>query len=439
MWGFGEAFCAPFAVFLKADDFTISLLTTLPILLGAIAQLAGAWAIEKLGHRRSLIAIVGMIQAIGYLPLFWIPYLFPAHGARIVVSLGTLLIVICNFSVPGWASIVGDMVPRRLRGRYFGRRTALAMLAMLLSMLASGRIVAASESHGNPWLGFGIVFSIAMVARAASAILLAKYVDPPFRADKTASFSFVQFMKTAGKTNFGRFTIAAALMNGAANLSGPYFTQYMLRDLHWTKDQYAVIQAALLLSQLTFLSWWGRLCDRHGNRSVILATGALMPVLPMFWCVTDSFPMLLAVQIFSGMVWSGFNLACSNFIFDSIDGTRRHRAFGYYNLINGMVSLVTGSIIGAWLAINLPTSFTLGGIQLAFISSLPALFIISGLLRGLIFILLLPMFKEVRTTAPITSREIFWRLCTGEPVFSSIAEWIAALPRPFGKSKPARG
>jgi len=438
MWGFGEAFCAPFAVFLKADDFTISLLTTLPILLGAIAQLAGSWAIERLGRRRTFIVIFGMIQAIGYLPLFWIPFLFPSHGAHIVVSLGTLLIVFCSFSVPGWNSIVGDMVPRRLRGRYFGRRTALAMLAMLLSMLAAGRITATCESHGSPWLGFGIVFGVAMMARATSAILLAKYVDPPFRADQSDSFSFMQFIRTVGQTNFGRFTIAAALMNGAANLSGPFFTQYMLRDLHWTKDQYALIQAALLLSQLTFLSWWGSLCDRHGNRAVILATGALMPILPIYWCLTESFALLLVVQIFSGMVWSGFNLACSNFIFDSIDGSRRHRAFTYYNLVTGMIALVAGSIIGAWLAANLPSSFSFWGINIIFLSSLPALFIISGLLRALTFILLLPMFKEVRTTAPITSREIFWRLSTGEPVFSSLAEWIAALPRPFGHPRRKR-
>jgi MFS family permease len=189
------------------------------------------------------------------------------------------------------------------------------------------------------------------------------------------------------------------IMTCASTISAPFFTQYMIRDLHWAKDQFAASTAVLLLSQFVFIRWWGRICDRHGNRATILATSLILPILPLLWVVTQDYRLILGIQFLSGMAWSGFNLASSNFIYDSIPADRRHRIFGYYNVVNGMFTLVGGSVIGAWCA--------------------------------LVGILLLPHFKEVRVAEPITSRQILWRISTGEPIFNRITEIMDSLPSPF--------
>ncbi|MEI6515220.1 MAG: MFS transporter [bacterium] len=436
MWGCGESFVGPFAVFLKADDFQMSLLVTLPLILGAIAQLIGGILVEKLGRRRPLMAITGLIQSLGHIPLFCLPFLFPTHGAAIAVTLGTLLIFSCQVGVPGFTSIMGDLIPEEQRGRYFGKRTALAMLTMLVSMMFSGRILTHFEHQQEIWIGFGIIFAIALLARAYSALLLHRYHEPPFRPSPPQnSISLMDFVREAPHTNFGRFTLAMAIMNGASNISAPFFTQYMLRDLNWTKDQFALTTAVLLLSQFVFLRWWGHICDRHGNRAVILATSLMLPILPILWTLTTNFHLILCAQVLSGMAWSGFNLASNNFIYDCVPADRRHRIFPYYNLINGLFILVGGSVIGAWCAANFPSSYTIGGITIVFLSSLPSVFILSGLLRALIGILLLPQFKEVRKSEPITSSRILWRLSTGEPIFARITEILEVLPRPFASRK----
>lgn len=431
MWGFGESFVGPFAVFLKTDDFLMSLLCTLPIILGAVAQLFGAKLIERLGRRRPLIALTTGIQSLGYIPLFWLPYIFPAQGAPIAVGLATFLIVSCHVGIPGFNSMMGDMVPEAERGKFFGKRTAMIMLVMLISMLTAGRVATFFEHRNQVWQGFGVIFTVAMLARAVSAYLMTRYYEPPFHHSTSGSISLKEFLREIPHTNFGRFTLGMAVMTCASNISAPFFTQYMIRDLHWTKDQFAASMAVLLLSQFVFIRWWGRICDRHGNRATILATSLMLPILPLLWVMTQNYYLILCIQVLSGIAWSGFNLASANFIYDSIPADRRHRVFGYYNVINGMLSLVGGSMIGAWCALNMPSSFRLGGIHIVFLSSLPAVFIVSGMVRALVGILLLPQFKEVRPAEPITSRQILWRISTGEPIFNRITEIMDSLPSSF--------
>ena len=432
MWGFGESFIGPFAVFLKANDFAMSLLATLPILLGALAQIAGGYLVERLGRRRSVMVTTAVIQCLGFLPLFWLPYLFPGQGARIVITVATCMLVSANIGIPGFSSLMGDLIPAERRGHYFSKRSALIMLSMLLTMMIAGKIVSVFETCGETWLGFGIIFAVALVARAYSSVLQARYYEPPFRPSSQERYSFMDFVRTAHRTNLGRFTLCMAIMSCANNVSAPFFTQYMIRDLHWTKNQFAMSTAVSLLAQFIFIRWWGRISDRHGNQIVIRVCSLLIPVAPILWALTENYNLILFAQVLSGIAWAGFNLASSNFLYDSVPPNQRHRVFGYYTLINGVFILLGGSVVGAWCATYLPASYQFQGMQLVFPSSLPAVFIVSSLLRLLVLILMFPLFKEVRRAAePITSREILWRLTTGEPIMDRLTELREYLPRPF--------
>ena len=434
MSGFGDQFIGPFAVFLQAGDFSISLLTTLPLVMGALAQLLGGYLVERMGRRRPLVVWTTGMQAVGFLPLFWIPYLFPSHGAAIAVSISTCMLISVHLGVPAFSSVMGELVPEEQRGRYFGKRTALILLSMLVSMLCAGRVVAFFEHRNLTWQGFGTIFTIAMIARVYSTYLQSRYYEPPFKPSTDNTQTFTVFIQTLTGTNFGRFTITMALMACATNIAAPFYTQYMLRDLHWTKDQFAAATAAFLLTQFIFLRWWGRVCDKHGSLAVIRATSLILPLAPILWALNRDFHVLLGVQILSGIAWSGFNLAALNFLYDSVPAAQRHRTFAYYTVVNGVFILIGGSVVGAWCASNMPANYQFSGIQLVFLSSLPAIFIVSGLLRALAAILLLPKFKEVRKAEPISSSQLLWRLSTGEPILDRITEVIDLLPRSFRSS-----
>jgi MFS family permease len=224
-----------------------------------------------------------------------------------------------------------------------------------------------------------------------------------------------------------------ALINGITNISGPFFSVYMIRDLGWNYVQFTLSPIMFLLGQFLLISWWGKMCDRHGNRSVLMATSLIVPLIPIPWAFIQNFSLLMVAQFISGTVWSGFNLAASNFILDACTPQKRPRATSYYTVVNSFFSLIAGSVIGAFLAEHLPSEYAFGPIRIVFLSSLPAVFIISGILRFIPAILILPKLKEVRETEPIRSAQIIWRLTTGEPIFDQLQKLMTLLVTPLRK------
>jgi len=80
MSGAGETYLSAFAVFLHANTAQIGLLTSLPALIGSIAQLLSAWLGRRVRSRMHVILPCVVVQALVWFPLMWLPVLFPAQA-----------------------------------------------------------------------------------------------------------------------------------------------------------------------------------------------------------------------------------------------------------------------------------------------------------------------------------------------------------------------
>lgn len=431
MWGFGESYIAPFAIALKASNAAMSLLGTMPMLLGAFAQLFGASLTERLSTRKPIVVTCVTLHALCYLPLIILPYLFPSVAVPAVICIFTLMIVANSIASPPWISMVGDFVDENTRGKYFARRNQCTQLGMIITMLAASYVLSAFKQNGKIWTGFSVLFAIALISRCIAAFFMSKQYDAPFSTAKETYFSFLDFLKESRKSNFAKFTFAVSLVTGSTMIAGPFFGVYMLRDLHWSYMEFTVNTIAVLIAQALAFPWWGKISDRHGNRIIIRVTSLIMPVLPFSWLFTTNFYILLVVQVFGGIIWSGFSLAVSNFIYDSVDPQKRPRLFSYFGLVNGTFSMIGGAVIGCFLAEHLPSEYRFGSFHMVFLSSLPAVFLVSGLLRIIVGMIVSSAFKEVRPSEPISTRELLWRVTSGEPVIGQIGDFIAFVSSPF--------
>ena len=61
MIGFGESFFAVFAVFLKANNIQLGLLSSLPLLFGSLSQLLSNRLIKLFRSRKTLVVIAALI------------------------------------------------------------------------------------------------------------------------------------------------------------------------------------------------------------------------------------------------------------------------------------------------------------------------------------------------------------------------------------------
>jgi MFS family permease len=436
MWGFGETYIAPFAILLNAGNLAMAFIGTGPVLISAVAQLAGAAALDRVGRRVPLILACGTVQALSYLPLFILPVLIPSGNVPLLMLMVVIYFFTAGFQAPPWLSLMGDVVEPSDRGRYFSNRSRIILYSMLTYMLLAGWIISRWKHTGHPIAGFGFLFGIACLGRLISMFFMRRHYDPPIhKAKDDAYFSFFDFVRATPRSNFAKFTFMVALMNGTSQIAAPFFAVYMLRDLHWSYLQFTVNMVAFLLSQTVFIRWWGALSDRHGNRSILVATSCLMPILPLFWAFSSNYFVLLLAQVVSGVAWSGFNLAASNFVYDAVTSPKRARAFSYYNLLNGLFSVAGAMLIGAAIAEHAPANFKLGSIHITLISSLPIVFIASSIARALAAWIMLPQFREVRSAEPISTAHILWRLGVGQPLFAQIGEFIPFIRRVYASSE----
>lgn len=434
MWGFGETYIAPFAILLNAGSFVMAFVGTGPVLIASIAQLAGAALLDKVGRRLPMILPGCTIQGLSYLPLFLLPVLFPSAATFSLLLIVTVCFFSAGFVTPAWMSMMGDVVEPEARGNYFSNRTRIILCSMFICMLLAGWIINRWKTVGHPVAGFGFLFGIACLARVTGMFFMRRHYDAPLQMPRNdAYFSFLDFVRATPKSNFAKFAFTVALMNGTAQIAGPFFPVYMLRDLHWSYLQFTVNMACFLLAQTLFVRWWGALGDRHGNRSVLVATSWLMPVLPLFWIFSTNYFVLLLAQVLSGACWSGFNLAASNFVYDAVSQAKRARVFSYYNLLNGLFSVAGAMLIGAPLAEHIPSSFTLGAVRITLISSLPVVFIVSVIARMLAAWAMLPRFREVRNAEPISTVRILWRLGVGQPLFGQAAAFIPYIRKFYSR------
>ena len=422
MSGCGENFFAAFAIFLKASNFAVAVLTSAPLLLGALAQMLGARWIDRFSQRRLLLLRVLTFQAFAYALVVFMPLCFPSHAVPLAILCALVTMFLGNITVPVWISLMGDVVPDARRGDYFGHRSRILFLCLAAANLGGGLLLTRYEQIGWVWAGFGVLFGLAGFARLITAQLFPFHYEPDYKPSTDDAFSFWDFLRRSRRSNFAHFTFYAALMNAGANISAPFFAVYMLRDLHWTYTQFTINAITMLITQVVFSRWWGRVGDRHGNRAVLIATSCVLPILPILWACTGNFWLLCGAQVVSGATWSGYNLATQNFILDAVAPAKRARVYSYFSLINGVFIFIAGTVIGAWLANHLPSAYHLGPLHVTFLSSLPAVFIISGVTRVFVLLLMAPTFREVRTHEHIYPGILILRQWSGEALTGTLQE-----------------
>ncbi len=385
MDGLTNSFLTPFAVALKASVSMIAALTYVPQLIGAFVQLFSTKIVETVRDRKKILVVSSSIHAVLWLPLLLIPYLTPNQKYLLIVyvTIQTLFSQLIN---PVWNSLIGDLVPKYERGRFFGVRNRVVGVTSFIAALAAG-LALYHFSPRNPFLGFTILFSIAFVARLLSAVFKGMMYNPTDDFSHEEKFSIVDFVKKMDKTNYGHFVIYIVVFKLAVNIAAPFFAVYMLKDLGFTYLQYTIVTAGELVASFATMGIWGRVIDKKGTKFVLYVSGMLTPLIPLFWLFSHNFYYLIFIEMFSGLAWAGFNLSSSNFIFDAVKPENRIRCISYYKFFEG-IAVCLGALLGGLLINIVPTWI--------FISSIPLVFLISGILRLLTSLILLPSLKEAR-------------------------------------------
>ncbi len=374
----GSAILTAWAIYLNAS----ALVTGALVALAQMAQLfqfPAAWTTSWLGPRRASIILVAASRQVT-LPLVALPFLPLSDGARqgVLVTVAALAAALGVLGNNAWVSWMSDLVPKRVRGRYFGRRTALCTLGGALASAAAAVLLDAARARALTGPALALLQVVGSAGGIAATALMLRQHDPggeraPLRLGWTRALAPLRDPAARGLLAY------LAVWNGAVGLAGSFFPLHMLRNLKMSFTLVALHGTALAVVRMVAAPIWGGLLDRFGARPVLLACSFGISAIPFAWLFpTEDFLWPLAFDALSaGILWCGHALAMFNLPLTITPRRERPFYLAAFATVSGLTfSLAT--LAGGLLAEALPDRFELCGYAL---HDLQVLFVLSGALR----------------------------------------------------------
>ena len=324
MVGIGETYFPAFVLAISSSQLACGLVSTVPMLLGAVLQLCAPWALRQFGSYRRWVVFVAAVQAVGFLPLL-------AAAVIGAMPMTATFLVIAIYWATGmasgtaWNAWAGTLVPERIRAPYFAGRTRFTQSGIMIGLALGGIILEISTGWGALPEAFALLFLLAAVSRVASACFLSRQRETTGgRPLLPEAGGLIEAIRCNVDSRVLLYMLAA---QAACYIASPYFNPYMLGQLHLSYVDYLILLCVPYVAKVACVPVWGRVVDRIGPCRVLWGSGLLIALLPAMWNLSDSFSYLVAVQAYSGLGWAGYELAQLLLFFDTIPtATSRRRS-----------------------------------------------------------------------------------------------------------------
>jgi len=370
-----------FARMVGFGEFHFGLLTALAFV-ATFAQLVATVLIERSGLTKYQFLSCATISRLTWVAIAAVPLMLPAPSpAATWTMLGLLLLssVMNALAQPAWMTWMGDLIPRRIRGRYFANRSIISQavmvpvviaLAVLLDSVAradpaTGGVLAMTPRTQPVMLWFvSAVFAAAGIVGTMDVLLFHRVREvagttpdrprlpavnisrsdivgagPAGRAARYMSAGVRQLLLDPLRDRvFRRYVIYGATITFAMAVGGQYYWRNLLENLRFSVLGTDVLFLVFspLMGMLASRPW-GRLIDRWGRRPVlILATVfTVLSITPYFYCTRHT--------------------PAPGFLVDSVNWTAS--SVGALIGRDGMKWITPGMPVGAWLIMSLSMLF----------------------------------------------------------------------------------
>jgi len=392
-WMYGVVWFAcvnssPVQVFARTIGFSsleFGLMAAIPFV-ATFTQLIAAVIIERTGLRKYQFIHCATIHRLMWIPIALVALVMPwGEKLTIYLILGLLLLswLLESLGRPAWLTWMGDLIPRRIRGRYFAYRTRMAQLVMVISIVLIsllldhnwriistvagwlGQVMPAGGEASRTRLTMYTVCGLFVVAalfgardiigfRRVRDVLPPQKIPPPI-APQRGFFSYLKYMLYDPLRDrvFRHYVAYAATMAFSIAFSGMFFWQHSMNHLGF--NQLAVNVLFMVIPPLVDMAAapvWGRLIDRFGRRPILMVAtvGASVSLSPWLFVDRDTpCPGFVAwivdlvaggvdpawpigayfygvcAWVVSGASWSGVNLAQLGVSLSFSDGQGRSR------------------------------------------------------------------------------------------------------------------
>lgn len=373
--GSGSPFLIKYALVLSATPMHLSILAAI----GQVSQIfqpLGSLVIKRRTARKGAVLT---LQFFGYALAFCVgllPFILSQQHALTaflcIFFLSVLFLSVANNIWIGW---ITDIVPGRMRGRFFAMLSQYGMIVSLvvgagfgLFIDAFGRPLDDRENspiftffrQENIHLGFLVIFSIAALAAFSGLRILSRLPEKEKPIDRTGSLRLLS--APLRDRNFRRFLLFVCWWMLAVGIGAPFWQPFMLQKLHMSLFEVQVYGGINVMAAILALRAWGKVIDTCGNKSamrIIISLGGLNPLVWLF-VTPHNYAILFLEAITSGIMWSGAGLVATNFVLSIAQGDQKQLYSGVSATFSGFAIVATMVASG----LLFPVPLTIGGLHL---------------------------------------------------------------------------
>ena len=371
MYGMGENFLSALAVFLGYSALQISVLNSFPQLIGSCFQLFSYFILKKINSTKKFVVILSLIQSVMWLLLILILLYNPDY--KIIIT-WFIIYFLCGYLIsPVWTSWMGYLVPKRIRGNYYGSRNRIINSFVLIAILIGGFVLKLFDN--NLMVGFIILFFIASIGRFLSTYYLNKK-DEIINLNQNSDNSFLYFLSDEKTLMFIFFKF---FINFSVMFLGPLFAIYILRTLELSNFILSLCGVSWWLANVFSSKYWGLYSKENGNLIILKITTIILTVLPLMWISVYYssglylIVLVIIINLFAGITFSGFSLASFNLIYELVGKKDVVKFTSLMHLGEGSAifvgSILAGSIVDSVFLKNLFVDYNFTSIQFSMLIS----------------------------------------------------------------------
>jgi MFS family permease len=357
--GPGSVFVTRLAVMLNASPIGFSILSATGQLSQVIQPLGVA--VTRRRSRRRPVVILMAAAGRAMTPLLGLtPLLLPAATALPVsLVLFALMTAVLSVSTNMWMGWIADMVPLRVRGRFFARRNQVLMVAGLLASFVFGAFVdlysedrgwiagrvaevlgVRPDPSGLPWALF-TVFAAAGIIGLTGLLILRRQPENPKQLESERYWTILR--APLADANFRKLCLFGVWWMMAVGIGAPFWQPFMMQRLQMSVVSILVYGTLSTAGALLAVRPWGRFIDRYGNKPamrIAMVLGAVNPVMWLF-VTPDSLWIIYSEAFLSGVMWSCVGIVMANLVLAIAPAGRKQIYSGVFNAMSGLAVMVT--------------------------------------------------------------------------------------------------
>lgn len=337
-------FLTAYLLYLGANSAQIGLVLAIPALANLLQVLA-AMLMQKIKHRkRAFVAFATTHRLVG-LSTGLIPFIFPKE-----LWLASFIIIFFLYSAVNafagviWTSIISDMVPAQVRGKYFGIRNVITSAANSAGLYLTGVILERYQGAA----GFNIMFIVAAVTVVMNIIYFTRYPNPPFEKSegmKLGAFVLQPFRDTSFRNGLIFLTAWTLIMT----MTHPFFSYVMLDVLYVPYQTVANLVILQTVSSMAGFYVCGLLSRKWSERALLIGSLPFIAAASLLWTALNIMPQLLVLVLV--FIFLGFGLGAYNqqiFIFMIGSSTKAERPIyiAVFSAITGIAGFIGPAIGG---------------------------------------------------------------------------------------------